>query len=279
MKSVFIFGLVFSLALLVGPAHALEPFVPYDNFNTIFLDPDKWIGQEPNTGVLILENSRENFLGHVHFRSRVYTDSDGGGGFGGSRLIFAEAGKVTAIKAKVQVIYVEAKGCATDPTNNYTRAAVRLGGFFFNTGPPPTTAGNAVNDVFAGVSVQRLSNSTDKPQVLKVVGSVAKCLNSNCTSSTPIYSVDLGTTSLWSTVSVSIQWDKDNHQFIFALDGYPKTYFPYNILTYPDTLPPGLIQKRIEVQGLLPNCTGEPQPVAFIDAFLDDVFVNQGAAP
>jgi len=277
MKSVFLFGLVFFLALLVGPANALEPFVPYDNFSTFFLNPDKWIGQEPNTGVLILENSRENVLGHLHFRSRVYTDSDGGGGFGGSRLNFAEADKVTAIKAKVQVLYVEAKGCATDPTNKFSRAAVRLGGYFFNTGPPPTTAGSAVNDVNAAVSVQRLSNSTDKPYILKVVAFVVKCLNSNCTQTTPIGSVDLGTTSLWSTVSVSIQWDKDNNQFIFALDGNPKTPISYGNLS--DTLPPGLNQKRIEAQLFLPNCTGEPQPVAFIDAFLDDVYVNQGAAP
>jgi hypothetical protein len=276
MKSVFLFGLVFSLALLVGPANALEPFVLYDNFHTIFLDPDKWIGSESNTGVLILENSRENDWGRLHFRSRIYggTASDSGRGFGGTRLVFTEADKVTAIKAKVQVIYVEAKGCATNP--QYTRAAVRLVGYFFNTGIP--TPGSGVNDVLASVSVQRQSDSTDKPNLLKVVASVVKCLNSNCTDADPIGSVDLGTTALWWTVPVSIQWDKDNHQFIFQLDRYPKTYIPYYDL--PDTSPPGLQNnKRIEVQGLLPNCTGEPQPVAFIDVFLDDVLVNQGAAP
>jgi hypothetical protein len=277
MKSVFLFGLVFSLALLVGPAHALEPFVPYDNFNTIFLNPDKWIGSESNSGVLILENSRENVLGHLHFRSRAYsgTASDSGYAAGGTRLVFAEADKVTAIKAKIQVFYVEAKGCATNP--QYARAAVRLGGYFFNTGTP--TPGNGVNDVLANVTVQRRSDSTDKPQVLKVVASIVRCVTANCSATAPVSSVDLGTTSLWSTVSVSIQWDKDNHQFIFTLDGHPKTYIPYNL---PDTSPPGLQNsnsKRIEAQGLLPNCTGEPQPVAFIDAFLDDVYVNQGAAP
>lgn len=275
MKSAFLFGLVFSLALLVGPAHALEPFVPYDNFNTIFLNPHKWIGSEPNGGVLILENSRENVLGHLHFRSRIYgeTASDSGWGYGGTRLAFADADKVTAIKAKVQVFYVEAKGCATNKM--FTRAAVRLGGFFFNTGTP--TPGSSDNDVMANVYVQRQSDYTDKPYLLKVVASVVKCSNLNCTSSTTISSVDLGTTSLWSTVSVSIQWDKDNHQFIFTLDGHPKTYITYSL---PDTSPPGAQNnKRIEVQGILPNCSVEPQPVAFIDAFLDDVYVNQGAAP
>lgn len=276
MKSAFLLGLVFSLALLVGPALALEPFVPYDNFHTIFLDPHKWIGSEPNGGVLILENSRENVLGHLHFRSRIYSEtaSDSGWGYGGTRLVFANADKVTAIKAKVQVFYVEAKGCTTTNTM-FTRAAVRLGGYFFNTGTP--TPGSGVNDVMANVYVQRQSDSTDKPYLLKVVASVQKCLNPTCTASEPIGSVDLGTTSLWSTVSVSIQWDKDIHQFIFTLDGHPKTYIPYS---YTDTSPPGMQNnKRIEVQSILPNCTGEPQPVAFIDAFLDDVFVNQGAAP
>lgn len=277
MKSVFLFGLVFSLALSVGAANALEPFVPYDNFRTSFLDPDKWIGSESNSGVLILENSRENVLGHLHFRSRAYsgTASDSGYAAGGTRLVFAKADKVTAIKAKIQVFHVEAKGCATNP--QYARAGVRLGGYFFNTGTP--TPGNGVNDVLAMVSVQRRSDSTDKPHALKVVASIVICGNANCSVTTPISSVDLGTTSLWSTVPVSIQWDKDNHRFIFTLDGHPKTYIPYNL---PDTSPPGLqnsYNKRIEAQGLLPNCTGEPQPVASIDAFLDDVYVNQGAAP
>lgn len=275
MKTGLLFGLVFSLALLVGPAHALEPFVPYDNFNTIFLDPHKWIGSEPNGGVLILENSRENDWGRLHFRSRIYggTASDSGFGYGGTRLAFAEADKVTAIKAKVLVIYVEAKGCATNPM--FTRAAVRLGGYFFNIGTP--TPGSGENDVMANVLVQRQSDDTGKPQLLKVVASVQKCLNSSCTTTQSIGSVDLGTTSLWWTVLVSIQWDKDNHQFIFQLDRYPKTYIPYNL---PDTSPPGMQNnKRIEVQSLLPNCTGEPQPEAFIDAFVDDVSVNQGAAP
>ena len=270
----FLFGLVFSLALLVGPAHALEPLVQYDNFNTIFLNQQKWIGSEPNGGVLILDNSRENDWGRLHFRNRSYggTTSDSGWATGGTRLAFTEPDKVTAIKAKVQVLYVEATGCAANPT--YTRASVMLGGYFFNTGTP--TPGSGVNDVLARVSIQRQSDSTDKPSLLRVVASVYKCLNETCTATETIGSVDLGAASLWFIIPVSIQWDKNSHQFIFQLDRSPKAYIPY---TYQDTSPPGLESKRIEVQARLPNCTGEPRSVAFIDALVDDVFVNQGAAP
>jgi hypothetical protein len=275
MKATFLCCLVFSMVLLGGPVQALEPLVPYDNFNSIFLDPDKWTGTESNIGVVILESFREIDWGRLHFRNRIYstTLSDTGWGVGGTRVTFAEADKVTAIKARVQVNWVEVKGCATNPM--FTRAAVRLSGLFFNTGTP--TPGSGVNDVLAYISIQRQSDYTDKPYLLHVVANVYHCANANCTQSASVGSSDLGTISVFWPAEMSIQWDKANHQFIFKLDHQSPVYIPYNL---PDTSPPGLQNnKRIEVSNIMPNCTGEPRPVAFMDAFIDNVFVNQGAAP
>jgi hypothetical protein len=266
------------MVLLGGPVQALEPFVPYDNFNTIFLDPDKWIGAETNIGVVILESSREIDWGRLHFRNRIYggTLSDTGWGVGGTRVLFAETDKVTAIKARVQVNWVEVKGCPSSASSNkmYTRAAVRLAGFFFNTGTP--TPGSGLHDVQAHISLQRQSDSTDKPYLLNVVTNVVHCTNANCTTSISIGTNNLGTISVFRTAEMSIQWDKGNHRFIFRLDNQPPVYIPYDV---PDTSPPGLQNKRIEVSNVLPNCTGEPRPVAFIDAYIDNVFVNQTAGP
>jgi hypothetical protein len=275
MKATFLCCLVFSMVLLGSPVQALEPFVPYDNFNTIFLDPDKWTGAENNFGVVVLESFREIDWGRLHFRNRIYsgTLSDSGWGVGGTRVYFAEGDKVTAIKARVQVNCVEVKSCASNPM--FTRAAVRLGGSFFNTGTPTPASG--VNDVLAYISLQRQSDSTDKPYLLNVAANVLHCTNANCTTSTSIGSSNMGTISVFGTAVMSIQWDKDNHQFIFKLEGKSIAYIPYNL---PDTSPPGLqTNKRIEVSNILPNCTGESRPVAFIDAYIDNVFVNQTAGP
>jgi hypothetical protein len=254
---------------------ALEPFVSYDNFDTKFLDPDKWVGAESNIGLVILESSREIDWGRLHLRNRIYgqTNSDSGWGVGGSRLYFAEGDKVTAIKATVQVNWVEAKGCSNNPSA--TQARVRLSGYFFNTDTPES--GSALNDVLAYIFIQRRSDSTSGSYILGVGANVYRCTNSNCTSGDLIGTENLGTISFFERVILSIRWDQANHRFIFQLNWQSPIHIPYNL---PDISPPGLQNnKRIELSHIVPNCTGEPRPVAFMDAYIDKVFVNKTAAP
>ena len=72
-----------------------------------------------------------------------------------------------------------------------------------------------------------------------------------------------------------VQWDRENHRFIFQRDDDPEVVAPY---TVSDTAPAGARVKRWTSISVA-NCTATPRPVAFIEALFDDVMVNESAAP
>jgi len=74
-----------------------------------------------------------------------------------------------------------------------------------------------------------------------------------------------------------IQWDQANHRFIFQRDGEPEVFSPY---TVSDTAPSGSQVKFLGTANTVPFCrlqAGRPRPASFIDAFFDDVLVNESA--
>ena len=73
-----------------------------------------------------------------------------------------------------------------------------------------------------------------------------------------------------------VQWDRDNHRFIFQRDDNAEVFAPY---TVSDSAPPGIQVKLLDALHLVPNCTATPRPMAFIEALFDDVMVNASAAP
>ena len=77
-------------------------------------------------------------------------------------------------------------------------------------------------------------------------------------------------------VRLRVQWDRDNHRFIFQRDDDPEVLAPY---TVSDSAPPGIQVKLLDALHFVPNCTATPRPVAFIEALFDDVMVNESAAP
>jgi hypothetical protein len=46
-----------------------------------------------------------------------------------------------------------------------------------------------------------------------------------------------------------------------------------------DTAPPGIAAKVLNAMHFVPNCPATPRPMAFIEAWFDDVMVNESAAP
>ena len=267
------------LMLMVAiSAQALEFFVPYDNFSSRFLDERKWTAQEASyPGVVLLENGREIEWGRFHMVNRVHgnTGSNSGLCWGANRLNFKNGDEVTAIKASVTVMGVEAKGCST---NAYpTTARARLNGIYFNTGQ---YGGGNLNDVVAYIAIQRASDSTDKPNLLRIVGRVVKCTDSGCLNADTINQVDLGTVKLLRKVDLSIQWDKDNQGFIFQVDNNLPVFAYYGDQV-PEEHPPFYGNwKLLDLNHRLPNCTAwGPPPVAFMDVYFDNVFVNESAAP
>ena len=166
------------LAVLIAmPAYAAERLVPYDDFNTTQIDPDKWSGIEfgpkpkaPSTEAI--RQIQDNRLRLV-YRAYGRTDSDSGMSRNEFLLMFHNSAAVTAIKATVQVTDTAATSCPSNP--KATIAWAMLGGRFFGTAP--STSRSATNDVVATIRLVRRSDSTDPPDVLRVRAGVFHCAN------------------------------------------------------------------------------------------------------
>jgi hypothetical protein len=87
---------------------------------------------------------------------------------------------------------------------------------------------------------------------------------------------DLGPVKRGEIVRLRVQWDRDHHRFIFQRDDTPEVFAPYAVS---DTAPPGNPVKWLDAMQFVPNCSATPRPMAFIEAWFDDVMVNESAAP
>jgi hypothetical protein len=276
MKVGLTFGVALLINLLAHPVHALEPFVLYDDFTSNFIDGNKWSGGEFRSGaVVLLEYVREIKENRLHMVDRTLGDatSDKGISRGYNNLRSTNEGRITGIKATVQVKDVEAKGCQANPAP--TTAILQLMGSFFNSTAAPTP-NSQKNDVIAWIGIQRRSNSTDEPNVLEVNYMVVECVNSICTPSTPLDKGFLGTVTTGSVTDLSIRWDKANHQFIFQMDLQSAVFSPYKVS---DLSRPGLGFKQLNLGHFVANCKGEPRSSAFMDAYFLKVFVNDKTSP
>jgi hypothetical protein len=91
-----------------------------------------------------------------------------------------------------------------------------------------------------------------------------------------IHRRDLGSVKRGETARLRVQWDRDNHRFIFQRDDASEVFAPYAVS---DTDPPASAAKWLDAMHIVPNCTATPRPMAFIEAWFDDVMVNESAAP
>jgi hypothetical protein len=105
---------------------------------------------------------------------------------------------------------------------------------------------------------------------------VLRCDDAGCFVATLLDSGDLGPIKKGKIAALRLQWDPENDQFIFQRDDEPEIFSQYAVS---DTASPGAPFKRLQVIHFVENCTTEPRPVAFMEAFFDDVFVNESAGP
>ena len=271
------------LVLLVGTwgfAEALEPLKPYDNFEQALINPDKWVGSQfeapPRFGSSFLELVRKTTQEEHHLRilNRSFGEpvSNGEISLRLFRLGFTRPDTITAIQSRVQVRNVESKGCPTYLNSTPTLATAQIFGFFFNTNA--TVPGNGTNDVIAGVSPQRRSDSTDPPDVLEIFYFVALCADPNCVVSPYLGSGILGTVKTGEWVRLLLQWDREHHRFIFQRDREQPVFVTYTVL---DATAPGIQLKTLGADNFIANCSNTLRPVAMVDALFDNVFVNQSA--
>lgn len=275
MKTGVICVIVLFIVMFASFAHALEAFALYDNFSSKIIDETKWYGEETiATGVNIEDQVRRISGGRLHMLSRFYgnmsSDTDISHGF--YKLEFANPETITAMKATVQVTSVEVTGCPSNSTPTAADASVE--GAFFNTGTP--TSGSELNDVIAHIYIELASDSTEKPNILEVIGAISQCDDSTCDTYTVLDSQTLGTVKVGATTTLSIQWDQPNHQFIFQFGKLAPVNLAYAVS---DTSSPGVNFKDLRLRNYIANCTTEPRLVSFVEAYFDNVFVNQSAVP
>jgi hypothetical protein len=264
-------GLAMLLMVLLGiPGYAAERLVPYDDFNATLLNPDKWFGLEfGGAGTEAIRQIQDQRLRLV-YRGYGQTDADHGRQRNELVLVVRNPAAVTAMQATVQVDEVVATDCPSNP--DAALAMALLTGRFFNIGTP--TPGSGEHDVIASIGVRRMS--TASADVLQVVSSVIHCVDARCMDIQPLHFQVLGAVKRGERVRLRVQWDRDNHRFIFQRDDAPEVVAPYAVS---DTAPPGIAAKLLDAIHLLPNCTATSRSMAVIEAWFDDVMVNESAAP
>jgi len=207
--------------------------------------------------------------GQLRLDMRGYgeTTFDIGSSYPGFSLGFPNPNAITAIQVSATVTQATATSCSSNPTA-FSGAQLVIGGFFFNTGTP--TPGSLLNDVFADAFF--VHNANDSPNVVHAQYVMFQCLDDFCGNSAQLGFGDLGTAVTGQPVTLSIQWDQPNHQFVFQRDGDPPAVASYSVS---DTSTPGSPSKGLQLGHGVPNCTTTPRPSAFMSVLVGSVFVNQ----
>ena len=239
------------LALAAGGASA-QSLVTFDSFDSTTISPSRWSGDEGRSnGTTRVESRRAIVSNQLRLEAKGYGHNTGTSGSGLTRnsVVFAKSSAITTIRATVTMRTASVGSCPGNTTPTTARA--RLFGFFFNAGTPQP--GSNFNDVIAGIGLQRASNSSDATGVLRVSAFVAQCNDDVCNSSTTLGSKDMGTVNLGTPVALQIGWNASGNQFTFQRDTQAVVTLPYGV---PDTLPPSVPTKRLEVSNLLARCAG-----------------------
>lgn len=273
MKFVLGLSIVLLITMSSPSAKATDLWTLYDNFNSEFLDIGKWVeSQSRSGGVVALEEVREIEGQRLYMLIRAHGPTQGGLHRGDKSIAFPDPNAIRGVKASIKVNELDATQCS-DQGVTYTRARARFSGSFFNTlggcGQFPSPCGQAF-DVAAQILIQRFSNSTDKPGILRIVGEVFECLDPNCFQGDHYQSVELGTVGVGQWATVSVEWDYANEQFIFQLGkGLPKV-IDYDM---PFVSLPNSPYKILGLSNRVPYCSSGRQ-VGFIGADFENVFVK-----
>ncbi len=257
------------------PGSTAERLAPYDDFNATHIAPDKWFGGEyssvlPGASTEAIRQIQDHRL-HLVYRSYGPTDADRGRLRNELVLMFRDPPAVTAIQAVVQVIQAETTGCPDNPEP--TAALAMLGGRFF--GSPAETQDGEARDMVAYIGINQVAGAYP-PNVFQARAVVFYCANQPCTAGMVLHRRDLGPVKPGEIARLRVQWDRGNHQFIFQRDDAAEVLAPYAVS---DTAPPSIAVKMLDAILFVPWCTAAPRPMAFIEAWFDDVMVNESAAP
>jgi hypothetical protein len=180
-------------------------------------------------------------------------------------MSFPDPNAITAIKSSLTVTQASATACSSSAA--FTGPQAMLGGFFSNTGTP--TPGSSLGDVFADAFL--VHTPSDPGDLVRAQFVAFECQDDFCGTTTPVGFGDLGPVATGQTVTLSIQWDQPNHQFIFQRDANPPAFVAYSVS---DASAPASLFKGLHLSHGVANCTTTPRPSAFMSVLFGSVFVN-----
>lgn len=240
-----------SCTLMSAQPVQAQTWTSYDTFDAAAISPARWYGEEGKQyGGTRTEAQRAIVSKQLRIGAKGYSDNYSNTSSSSVRnsLIFANSSTITGMRSVVTMRTATAGACAANPSASLARA--RLFGFFFNAGIP--VPGSNYNDVFAGIQLQRASDSAEASDVLHVFAFVGICTDDNCIGSSSLASQDLGTTTLTTPVDLSVIWDAGNNRFTFQRD----TDTPVNLAyTVADKQPASYPAKRLEISNTIAHCT------------------------
>ena len=244
--------------------------VLYDNFNSLLIDPTRWIGAEevdPFFGPPPL-GAAEIFRGLVagqlvlsHRLNGNLTNENGNSHI--LRLNVRNPQPITFMQVTTKVQNYVLTTCP----NNVAAGAVRirLNGVFFNS--DSSTPEDITGNVIARAEIFRNTASSDALNVFRVRVRVVRCLDANCDNS-DIFNVDMGTVNVGQSLTFSVRWDEPNARFLFRRDNNPEVQ-----ITYPWSVYPIQGSRSLLISSFVANCAN-PTTVASMIATFDNFYVN-----
>jgi hypothetical protein len=235
----------------------------YDDFNSKWLDPNKWQPINPSCWGNVLECVREVRNGKLRLAARNFgaTDSDSGIQWSETEVNFINPNAVTSVTADVNVRSFSGIGCLTNSTD-WTHTQVQIDGNFFNAG-----AGDPSDDISA-LLIFWVDTTNPKTMGVSVYWGRPWPLGTDV----PFASYPIGT-----EVTATLKWDKANHQFIATTKAKGENgkgsqlVLPYS---FPDTALPANPLKSLQASQHTLNCTSA-KTYGQVEATFDNVIINQ----
>lgn len=237
--------------------------VPYDNFNSNFLDPSKWAVTYNYFGWSALECVREIRNNSLRLEARSFgtTDSNNGNGLGNSELHFINPAPIRTIAAQLTVRRATVSSC---PVNTDTQAAqTLLQGTFFNSG-----SGNPDDDVQAFLDIEHYAGEPvgqlDATGFLHWQGQF-------------FGGVWLGNLKVTQRVLAKLSWDQPNRQFVVSWTDIDSGQITQAVMPYSmsDTTQAAAPDKVLAVRAFAPNCVGSSIPSALVETTFDNVWIRK----
>lgn len=251
--------LLITIGLVALGARA-QTFILYDNFDERFIDPSRWAYALCYSGSgLEMECVREIRDERLHLAHRSFGLTTSNSGLQGAAALvgFANSQTIKAVRTDLVVRSIQESVCAGNPGFG---GSANIWGTFFNAG-----SGDPNDDVGAQLVVGRIA--TDPPGQLNVHGQTFHAGN---------YSdfFSLGTVPIGTPVTITLEWDQPNHQFVISLTNKithvtTSGTMPY---TFSDTTPVAGPAKVLEVSGFPANCISNSTSV-YAEAYFENVYI------